>query len=180
MDAVGDVEIRIARDALKQERDEGKVVFFRKGRVEGSKLRGVGFAQVWRHLHACEDDLDVGIFFAGQIDDALEVFSSIGEIDTAQTIVGAQSQHEDVDRFLQHPIGTTQAAGRGFAAEARSDDFVVQTLGGDAFANEGRVGLALLDAVARSEAVAQKKNAMRCGIVGRSKRSECESESGNQ
>src|ERR1700685_4112090 len=54
------VELRVARDAVKEERIERNIVAFRQSRVDGGKLARIFAAEVGRSPHAGEEHWQMG------------------------------------------------------------------------------------------------------------------------
>lgn len=122
VDAVGLVEAGDAADVLKEEGDEGEVVFGGEGGEDVAEGGGVGGAHGWGDLHAGEDDAGIGIFGFDGVDDGLEVCGGAVDGDAAEAVVGAEFEDEDVYRLTEDPADSAAAAGGGFAGDAGVDD----------------------------------------------------------
>ena len=100
------------------------------------------------------NDLRAGIFCFGTIDDRLKIFARGFGRQSAQTVVGAELQNQNVDAISQQPVDPAQAAGTGVAALAGVDDFELPPFGVDFFLNEGGIRLFQIESVSGGDAVA--------------------------
>ena len=81
---------------------------------------------------------------------------SVGQ--AAQSVVGAELDH-DVARLVgQQPIEAGEAAGRGVAADAGVDHLAVVAIGGEAALQLGREGVLEGDAEARGQRITQHRD----------------------
>ena len=175
VETVGEVHLGDSADAFEEERDEGGVVGFGERGEDGGEVADVGFAHARRHRHAGDDDLGGGIFGADFVDDALEVFLRDGRGESAEAVVAAEFEDEDVHGRAEDPIDAAEAAGGGFTAEAGVDHAVVEAGVGDLFLDESGEGFGggVVEAVAGGEAVAEEENGFR-GRLGGGERGETE------
>ena len=77
---------------------------------------------------------------------------------TAESVVRPELEDEDVNRSLQEPINPAQSARAGLAAQAGVDHFIRKLFRLDLLLDQRGKGLALLEAVARGQTVAEKQN----------------------
>ena len=168
VDAVGLVEAVDAADVFEEERDEGSVVFFCDGGEDGEEIAGVVGAHGGGHHHAGDEELGVGVFGADAVEDGVEVFAGDGGFDTAEAVVGAEGEEEDIDALAENPVDAAEAAGGSFAAEAGVDDAVGEVGGGEFFLEKGGVGFGerFVEAVAGGEAVAEADDGFGLGGGG--------------
>jgi hypothetical protein len=115
------LSFRDAGHILKKEWHEYDVVGIGQGLENLPETAGVLIAHVRRGFHAGKYDFDAGTIFADLVHDLLQVFAGVVGIESAQAVVAAQSQHEDVERALQDPVDAAQPAGSGLTAHAGID-----------------------------------------------------------
>ena len=156
VDAVGLVEAGDAADVLEEEGDEREVVFGGEGGEDVAKGGGVGGAHRGGNLHAGENDAGGGVLGFYGVDDRLEVGGGAGDGDTAEAVVGAEFEDEDVHGLAEDPADATASAGGGFAGDAGVGDGIGYVEGVDAVFDEVGEALARGDAVAGGEAVAEE------------------------
>jgi len=172
MDAVGLVEIFAAADAFEQERHERGVILFREFRVKRSELTRVVLTHARGNHHAREHDLDIRIFRANSIDDALEIGARHRGLDTAEAIVATEGEHKDVDRLPKNPVDAAKSACGCFAAESSVDHAIRQMGGLDLLLDARGVCFCrrILQAVTRRQAVAEKDDGFKVGLGGAKRR----------
>lgn len=158
VDAIGLVEAVDAADAFEEEGNERGLVGFRDRGENGGVVARVGFAHAARHLHADDDELGVRIFRANAVEDGLKILARDGGFDAAETVVGAESEHEDVDGLAENPVDAASATGGGFAAEAGVDDAVREFCSCHFFLDTRGVGFGkrIIEAITGGEAVAEE------------------------
>lgn len=158
VDAVWLVEFFDSADAFEEEGDKGGFGFFGDFGEEGFELGGKFLAHVVGHLHAGDEDFNIGIFGAGFLDDAEEVLSGFPGRNPAESVVSAEGDDEDVGSFGHGPGDAAEAAGGGVAADAGIGDGVGKFGGFDFGLKEGGVGFLGIEPVSGGDAVAENDN----------------------
>ena len=123
-----------------------------------AKGRGIIAAEIRRHLNARDHDFHGRVFRFHTIDNGLEIGFHLRNRQSAQSVICAEGENEDVDLFLQHPIEPRQAARGCVAAHPGVDHVEGQILLPDLLLDERRVGLLLLHAKPGGQAVAEKQD----------------------
>lgn len=159
VDAVGLVEVFYAADAFEEVGDEGGLGFLGGLGEEGVEAGGEGGTHVCGHLHACDEDFDVGVFGAGFCDDGEEVFMGFLGGGAAEAVVSAEGDDEDVCAFSHGPCEAAQASGGGVSADAGVCDGEGEGGGFDFLLEEGGVGFCGVEAVACGDAVSEDDDA---------------------
>jgi hypothetical protein len=98
MDAVGQIEARITRDMLEQERYEHGVVAFGEIREGLAERARVDVAEIGRRLHAGDDERRIRIRATSADQDRVEVRAHLPDRQPAQAVVRAQLDHQHLDR----------------------------------------------------------------------------------
>ena len=126
-----------------------------------AKTGGILTPQIGWHLHPGQDDLYLGIFVPGAVDDRLQIAFGIGQRQAPQPVICTQCQDEDGNRALQDPIDATQPASGGFATEASVDDLKIPATCDNLFLDQGRKRLRRIESIASRQAVAEEQNGFR-------------------
>jgi len=165
VDAVGLIELRDAAYTLQEKVDEGGLVLC--GQLGEDIVEGgcIGAAHGGEGLHSCQDDFGGGVFSFNGVDDGLQIGSCCGDGNAPEAVIGAQFQHEDVDRLAEDPADAAFAACGSFAAKASVDDLIWPVEGVDAAADDGREGLVGAYAVAGGEAIAEEEDGFGGGRI---------------
>ena len=90
-----------------------------------------------------------------RVDDRRQVLLHLVDRQTAQAVVGAERDDEDANVALERPVEPAQAAGRRIARDAGIDDFERIAVLVHLLLQERRIGLALDEAQADRQAVAE-------------------------
>jgi len=96
MNAVGLVEVGTSADALKQERNEGRLVFFGDGGKYFSERAGELGAHFGWHLHPNQHEFRRWVFGSNPIENLFEVRPGNVRLDAAETIIAAEREYEDI------------------------------------------------------------------------------------
>lgn len=134
------------------------------------KCDGVGAAHAWGDAHTDEEDLTFWVFAFHRVDDRLQVVAGGCDGDTAQSVVAAELEHEDVGGLAEYPGDAAFTAGGRFTADAGFDDLIGFVERVEAVADPGGEGFIGLQAVAGREAVAEEDDssaAIFCHSLGR-------------
>lgn len=166
VDAVGLVEAGDPADVLEEEGDEGGVVICGQFGEDVFECVGISGAHIGRDLHAGDDDRGVGVVCLYGVDDGLQVGDGSVEGYSAEAVVAAEFEDEDVHRLAKDPADTGAAVGGGLPADTGVDDCVGQAEGIDEAADEGGEGLIWIDAVAGGEAIAEEEDGFGVGGWG--------------
>ena len=84
---------------------------------------GVFGAKIWRHFHSGEHNLNGWIFRFRFVDDRLEICFHRLQVEPAQTVVGPELEHQNVDRPLEEPVDPAQPTRARVAAQSGVLDF---------------------------------------------------------
>jgi hypothetical protein len=171
MDPIALVEGRVAAYAVEEEGDEGGLILCREPGEDLLEIIGIGGTHAWGDAHSGEDDLTGRVMAANGVDDRLEVVTGAVNGDTAEAVVGAELEDEDVSGLAQGPVDPALSVGGCFAADACVDDLVWQVEGVDAAADDGGESLIGVEAVAGGEAVTEEDDGF--SVVGRGDRWAC-------
>ena len=168
VDAIFLVKFFHAADAFDEERDQSGSGFI--GNIGEEGLEGCSElgAHVVGHLHAGDEDFNFWIFGAGLGDDSEEVLFAFSGWDSAEAVVAAQGDDEDVGSFGHGPMNAPQATGGGVAAYSGIDDGVGECGFGDLFLKKGWVGFFGAESEADGDAIPQNDDAfLRIGCIRR-------------
>src|SRR5205823_6092947 len=113
------VEIAVTADSLEQEWDENGVVLTCELAVSAFETGRVLRAEIWGNLHPGEHDFDLGILYFRLVDDRLQICFHRFQIQPAQSVIGPEFEHENIDAALEQPVDPAQATGARVAAQPR-------------------------------------------------------------
>lgn len=164
MDAVALVERGVAAHAIEEEGDEGGLVLCCQLGEDLMERVCVGGAHAWGDVHAGEDDLAGRVTAANGVDDGLEVIAGAVNGDTAEAVVGAKLEDEDVSGLAQGPVDSAFSVGGCFAADAGVNDLIGQAEGVEAATDESGESLIGVEAVTCGEAVTKEDDGF--SVVG--------------
>ena len=99
-----------------------------------AKGRGIIAAEIRRHLNARDHDFHGRVFRFHTIDNGLEIGFHLRNRQSAESVIGAKCENENVDLFLQHPVEPRQAARGCVAAHPGVDHVEGQILSPESFA----------------------------------------------
>src|SRR5438132_1382431 len=116
VDAVGLVESSVAGHTVEQEGCQRGAGRARDGRIDAGERAGVVGAVVRRHAHAGQQHARAG--GAGALDDAREIVAQRRHGLTAQAVVGAERDDDDLRMRLERPVDAPQPARARVAAAA--------------------------------------------------------------
>src|SRR5436305_2081401 len=137
VDAVGLVESSVAGHTVEQEGCQRGAGRARDGRMDAGERAGVVGAVVRRHAHAGEQHPRAGR--AGTLDDAREIVAQRRHGLTAQAVVGAERDDDDLRVRLERPVDAPQPARARVAAHAGVDHAVVEALAAQARLEQRRI-----------------------------------------
>lgn len=152
MNAVRLVERRDAGNACQEEGDQDQIVLPGEGGIHGSESAGIVPPQVRDHAHAREDHGDLVIL--QDADRLVDVLLRQARVDPPQAVVGAGFEDDDLGLELQYPLDAREGPAARLAADARvHDPPVVAGLLQLPLQQRG-IGIFLVYALTRGEAVA--------------------------
>src|SRR5215831_2221901 len=147
----------LVREALEHERDHGDLAARADLAIYLPELFRVGGAIVGRQAYAHEKRARPAL--AARVDDAFEVGAHLFEIATAQAVVGAQGENDDVGTvLLQGGRDPVSSPGGGLAADARVDYFIIETFFAQAACEQACPFLAGRQSVAGGETVPEHQD----------------------
>lgn len=156
VDEIGEVHFRDAPDIFEQEGDEGGLVGFGHLGEHLAKVAGERLAHIGGHLHAGEDDPDLGMAGAGFLNDGLEIGACGGWGNAAEPVIAAEFEDENIDGPFEKPIDAAETAGSGITADAGIDEGERERKRIDAFLEQRGETLGRVEAVGGGEAVAEE------------------------
>ena len=164
VDAVREVQRGDAGDTFEQEGDESGPVLLRELRVERAEASPVGLPVVGKSFHARRARPWAGATATHAVEDGLDVLPRRVRVLAAQAVVGPRFEDEHRDRLLQQPVEPAQRPRRRLAAHARVHHAVLEAGLVDPGLDQRGKSLVGVEAIARSEAVAQEQDdRARCG-----------------
>ena len=107
VEPVGLQERRVHPDLAHEAGHEGRVLFLRDTHVHFGKISAVVGTVVGRHVHAQQNNPGAGCLPAA--DDLAQVGLGVFEVLTAQGVVAAELDDQDVGGLLQHPVDAGEA-----------------------------------------------------------------------
>ena len=162
--SVGQVQRRVLRDALQEERIQRGVVFFRQVGKDGVEFVGEGFAGVERREHSGDDDARAGRFDFGE--HRVQVVAGDGGGEVSEHVVGAEFHDDDVGLVGEHPVHAEESVGGGFAGDAVVDDGRRGAATGEGALKGGGEPVVGGQVVSGRQRVAEGGDDRRGGIVG--------------
>jgi len=172
VDAVALVEGGVTAYTVEEEGDESGPVFFRELGEDLKESVGVSGAHAWGDAHSGEEDLAGRVTDMDGVDDRLEVVAGTVNGDTAEAVVSAELEDENVGGLAQCPVEAAFSVGGCFTADAGVDDLVGQVEGVEAMPDEGRKSLAGVEAVGCGETVTKEDDGF-SGVGGGSEAWAC-------
>src|SRR5688572_33290544 len=112
------VQLAIPANSFEQEWDQRGVVLLCQFAENALETGGVLGPEIRWDLHSRENDFDLRVLRFGLVDDRLEVRFQRFQRLTAQAIIRAELEEENIDRALQEPVDPAQPACARVAAEA--------------------------------------------------------------
>src|SRR4030088_907510 len=146
MNAIGQIQRRIAADALEQIRNERGVILCGKIDIYLSKGAHVIVGRIIRQLHSYDHDSRVGIARFHLIDHLLQIVADLIDRHAEKRVVNPKLENEDVDLVFEMQWEAAQSAARGAAARTGVDDFEVQSGSAQFLHEQRRVSFAALQA----------------------------------
>src|SRR5688572_1995829 len=119
MKMIGEVQVRNANYAFKQERNKSKVIFQSQLSENKPEFGSVTARENIRDLHASQNDLAFRMVLFYHLNYFLQVLDGFAGGYAAQAIVSAQFQHKNIHWLFDPVINAVFPARRSFAAYAR-------------------------------------------------------------
>ncbi len=160
VDSVFLIEFVIASNTFEQKFDQSG--FFGRRHFGEDPLEGgdVFRAHIVGHAHPGDDDFYGGIFQAGLLDDAGEVFFRFGGRDAAQAVIAAEGDDEHVGTLgPERPVDAAESSGGGVAADPGIHYLAGQAGGVEFFLEQRGIGFGAVQSVASGDAVAENDDA---------------------
>jgi hypothetical protein len=164
VDAVGLIQLGSSADTLEQKRNEMRLVLLGELGVDALEPLLVLLAHVRRHSHAGDDDLRLRISRFCPVDDGLQIRAGGVGHDPAQSVIAAEFDHQHIDALPQEPVEPPQAARGGIAAHTGVDHAKLHPALVCLLLEQGRKAFLGVDAVARSQAVAEDDDRSRRAV----------------
>lgn len=164
VDAIGLVERRDRADILEEERDEWDLKFLGERRIDGMELRGKFFPEIFGHHHTDEDDLDIRMEFLSGSDDLGQVFLCCSGWGSAESVVAAESDDQEIGRGLENPGEASEPTGSCVAGDAGIHNCAKDAGIVEQFFEECRIGFIRSEPITGRDTIAQDHNFWRiCG-----------------
>ena len=157
VNAVRQVEISYAADAVQNKRDQWRVIFFGHGKKYGLEFFAIAVSHVRWDLHPSNDDFRLGVLGLDPIDNGLKIFPDGFGGNATQAIVATELKNQNVDATAQKPINSIETPGRSVATLSGIDNLEGPLFGLDPLLNQGGIGLADLETVTGGDTVAEKQ-----------------------
>ena len=161
VDAVGQVKVGHAADALQQKRDEGDLVYLRQLGIHGGELTGVFWPHIRGHLHARQNNFNGRIAPADTLDHGLEVGAGSCRVYSAQSVVAPQFDAKNIHGLPQDPVQPAQATRGGLAAQPGVNDAPGEAAGIQFMLDQRRECFVGIETIAGGQAVAEKEQGLR-------------------
>ena len=117
MDAVSLIEFFNATDVFEEEGDKDGLGLVGDLGEQGFKPGGEIGSHIVRHLHAGDQDSNVGVLGSGFGDNSKQVLFGFFGGNPPKTIVPAKGDDQEVSSFSHGPGNTTETSGSGVSAD---------------------------------------------------------------
>lgn len=164
VNAIGLIEIFDSTDPIEEEGEESGFRF--RGDIGKDLLEFLGklWPHIVGHLHAGDDQTDVRVFGACLCDHPEQVFLAFGGRDTAESIVPAEGNDEDVRPAGKSPVDPAKATRGGVTADPGVGDNEGKAGGLDLLLDHRWIGSVRVQPIAGGDAVAKDDDSF-LGII---------------
>jgi putative ABC transport system ATP-binding protein len=163
MQSVAEVQLGIQGNARQEKRIERNAVLFRQIRKDAVEGVGVGVPEAAWRPHPGEENKDTPVLEPAH--DRIEIAAGLIDRQSAQGVVGAEFENDDVGPIPDGPIDACQASRRRIAGNACVADLDIVSLGLEQAFELFREAFALFQSVPGGKTIAQRDDANgRCAV----------------